>query len=324
MDANWQHALDAFLDSIEDISGSTRSRMRYAYILHAFFTDEQRNPDSYTRAEVQNFVTAKSTSRRNLGREVSPSTRNNRLMALNSFYKFATNYERDGTLLFDGRPPTFGLKYVKTGSSPKGLSSDELKRFFATIPGDSIKGLRDRAIFLVFFWTGRRRSEIARLHWRDIEHAVLIESDGSRRAGVLYSYIAKGHSRDIQRAELPQPAWAAIERYLDQSARIRNMLPNDPLFTSTRTDQPNQALTGDYMNAEFKRYARLAGLDPRYSLHSLRHTAARLRYEAGSSIQDVQLFLGHSSIGTTDIYLKRLTGISDPGAKLLEQRFKDL
>ena len=322
MDANWQHALDAFLSHIEDISGSIKSRIRYAYILQSFFTDDTRNPDAYTRSEVQAFVNAKSTSRRNLGRDVSPSTKNNRLMCLSSFYRFSATFEVDGTLVFEGRAPTYGIKYMRVGSSPKALSADELSQFFAIIPTNSLKGVRDRAIFLLFFWTGRRRAEIARLRWRDIERAIIVEPDGSRRPGILYHYIAKGHSRETQRAELPAPAWAALERYLNQSGRL--MSPDDPLFASTRSDQVNQALTGDYMNAEMKRYCKLAGLSPTYSLHSLRHTAARLRYEAGSSIQDVQMFLGHSSIGTTDIYLKRLTGISDPGAKLLEQRFKDL
>jgi site-specific recombinase XerD len=322
MDARWQHCYAAFLSHIESISGSTRSRATYAYTLNLFFADH--DPATATRSDVQAFLDAPSHLKYQHGQSVKPGTRNQRLMCLNSFYKFAATFEVDGMLLFEGRSPTFGLRYLRIGSSPKGLSASELSQFFSIIPTNSTKGLRDRALFLMFFWTGRRRSEIARLRWADIEHVTIVEPDGSRRPGVVYQFIAKGKSRDVQRAELPTPAWLALERYLQAANRLDTIQPSDALFTSTRPDQPDRALTGDYFNSEFKRYCRLAGLSPDYSLHSLRHSAARERYSAGSSIQDIQNFLGHSSIGTTDIYLKRLSGISDPGAKLLESRFKDL
>lgn len=323
MDARWQHAISDFLTHIENISGSTRSRGIYAYILRLFFRDD-RNPDQYTRADVQAFLDAPSHLQYHRGRPVKAGTKNQRLMVLNSFYKFASTYEVDGMLLFPGRSPAFGIRYLKVGSSPKGLSATELEQFFATIPTNTVKGLRDRAIFLMFFWTGRRRSEIARLCWRDVEHVTIVEPDGSRRPGVVYQFIAKGRSREIQRAELPAPAWHAIIRYLEASGRLETIQSSDSLFTSTRPDQPNQGLTGDYFNATFKQYCRRAGLSPSYSLHSLRHAAARERYMAGSSIQDIQQYLGHSSLATTDIYLKRLSGVADTGAKLLEERFGDL
>jgi site-specific recombinase XerD len=323
MDANWQRCYAAFLSHIESISGSVRSRATYRYTLDLFFKDG-RNPDTYSRSDVQNFLDAPSHLQYQHGQSVKPGTRNQRLMCLNSFYKFAATFETDGMLLFEGRSPTFGLRYLKVGSSPKGLSASELSQFFSIIPTNSTKGLRDRAIFLTFFWTGRRRSEIARLRWADIEHVTIVEPDGSRRPGVVYQFIAKGKSREIQRAELPTPAWHAINRYLQASGRLDTIQPSDALFTSTRPDQRNQGLTGDYFNSEFKRYCKLAGLSPSYSLHSLRHSAARLRYEAGSSIQDIQQYLGHSSLATTDVYLKRLSGVADVGAKLLQERFGDL
>jgi site-specific recombinase XerD len=273
---------------------------------------------------VQAFLDSPSHLAYHHGQAVKPGTRNQRLMCLNSFYKFASSYEIDGMLLFSGRSPSFGIKYLKIGSSPKGLTAHEIEQFFAAIPNDTIKGLRDRALFLVFFWAGRRRSEISRLCWRDIEHGVIVEPDGLRRPGVLYHYIAKGRSIENQIAELPTPAWLALYRYLEAAGRLEHMQPDDALFVSTRTDQPNQALTGDYLNALMKHYCKLAGLNPAYNLHALRHTAARLRYEAGSSIQDIQQYLGHSSLATTDVYLKRLSGMADTGARLLHDRFKDL
>ena len=61
-----------------------------------------------------------------------------------------------------------------------------------------------------------------------------------------------------------------------------------------------------------KKYARRAGLDPnRLTVHTLRHTAAMLRKEAGEGLEDISAFLGHSSLAITQIYLHRLEGQPD-------------
>ena len=48
-------------------------------------------------------------------------------------------------------------------------------------------------------------------------------------------------------------------------------------------------------------------------LHILRHTAAKLRRDAGESIEDVSRFLDHSSLAVTTTYLRRLEGQKDLG-----------
>jgi len=324
MDASWQRCLDAFLDSIEDISGSQRSRARYAYILASFFTDPERNPDTYTHTEVQSFLNAKSTSPRNRGRDISPNTKNNRLMVLNSFYKFAATYQINGDALLQTKPPTYGLKYLKIRSNPHALSAQEIERFFAAIPHDTIKGVRDHALFLTYFLTAKRRAEIISLTVSDIQEATLIDRAGERYQGHLFQYHAKGRSRILETHELPPLAYDAILRYWRASGRFDTLQPTDPVFTSTRPDQLNQMLTGDYANALYKDYNTKAGLDSRYSLHSLRHASARQRYELGSDIRAIQETLDHTSLTTTSLYLKSLTVNHDSGADLLTKRFGHL
>lgn len=60
----------------------------------------------------------------------------------------------------------------------------------------------------------------------------------------------------------------------------------------------------------FRRYLRAAGLAPT-GLHILRHSAAKLRREAGASIETVSAFLDHSSLAVTSVYLRRLEGETD-------------
>lgn len=56
-----------------------------------------------------------------------------------------------------------------------------------------------------------------------------------------------------------------------------------------------------------KYYARRAGLRTQgLKVHSLRHTAATLRKEAGDTDEAIQKFLKHGNVNTTRIYLQHL------------------
>ena len=50
---------------------------------------------------------------------------------------------------------------------------------------------------------------------------------------------------------------------------------------------------------------------PSTGVHILRHTAAKLRRDAGESIEAVSQFLDHSSLAVTTVYLRRLEGQTD-------------
>jgi len=70
------------------------------------------------------------------------------------------------------------------------------------------------------------------------------------------------------------------------------------------------ALTSGTFYANLQRYLRDAGL-PAAGVHIFRHSAAKLRRDAGESIEDVSLFLDHSSLAVTTTYLRRLEGQED-------------
>jgi integrase len=55
---------------------------------------------------------------------------------------------------------------------------------------------------------------------------------------------------------------------------------------------------------------RAVGL-PRSGVHIFRHSAAKLRRNAGESVEDVSRFLDHSSLAVTTVYLRRLEGQED-------------
>ena len=291
----WNECLRAFLQSVKVRSGSQQSHDTYLSVLSRFFADG-RHPEQVSRTDVLTFLDARAARSNMRGQPVSAHGRNQRLAVLKSFYTFASLYDvkqPDETVapLYQKANPTTGIRAVKTGSKPRALTAEELERFFSVIPKETVQGCRDRAIFLVYFWTGRRRSEIARLTWGDIEQSVIVEADGARRLGHVYHYYAKGNSRERKVAEMPGPAWIAIERYLEVSGRAGSITPDAPLFAriKERRKRATEPLGGMYLNQRFKEYAALAGFECQVTLHVLRHTAARMRHEAGQDIMAIRL-----------------------------------
>lgn len=69
-------------------------------------------------------------------------------------------------------------------------------------------------------------------------------------------------------------------------------------------------MTSGTLYGNLQRYFRLAGIMPS-GVHIFRHTAAKLRRDAGETLEDVSRFLDHSSLAVTTVYLRRLEGEQD-------------
>ena len=343
----WERCLAHFLRQLYERSRSENTVRDYRRTLVTFFSSSAhggppKHPEHYTREDVEDFLHRPSISRRNVGAVPATATMNQRLAILSSFYKFAGTFTIPGP---DGRPrpllqtpsPTLGLRHRRPDRTYRAFSEQELDRFFDVIPTDTVKGLRDRAIFLLYFWTARRREEIARLRWGDLEQTTFVDEGGQRRRGWRYRFYGKGKRGEEDWAELPGPAKQAIDRYLIAARRMKTMRSEDPLFIAIGPEQgggkpgvtlppdDHTPLTSRTIAHTLKQYARLAGIDDtRLSIHSWRHTAAQQRYQAGEDVRSLQRLLRHSNIATTDIYIRGLTGTADPGASLLEKHFAHL
>lgn len=213
----------------------------------------------------------------------SASTIAGRLSAVSSFYDFAVRMEViEKNPVANVRRPSVGL------GPPRGLSDDEVVRLLAVIP-ETPTGLLDRAITITALLTGLRRSELMDLRIAD---AVPGEP-------VRYEVRTKGGA--MRRRELPEPAWQAIRT---AHAALGNPVPlsRTPVFP----------ISDATYYAHLRRYGEAADLG-RVTPHVLRHTAAKLRRQAGATIEEVSSLLGHQSIATTAIYLRRLEDERDDG-----------
>jgi integrase len=178
----------------------------------------------------------------------------------------------------------------------RGYGADEVRSLLAVVP-DTVAGRRDRALLLTFILTGRRRSEVIGLRAGDIS----VEGETA-----YYSYRGKGGKRG--RRELPRPAYEALCATLaDAGLDLTSMGKEASLW---QAGAGPRGVTGSTFYARFRRYLAAAGLAPT-GIHVLRHSAAKLRRDAGESIEDVSAFLDHSSLAVTTVYLRRLEGQED-------------
>ena len=121
-----------------------------------------------------------------------------------------------------------------------------------------------------------------------------------------YSYRGKGGKQG--RRELARPAYDAIVRTLaDAGKDFRSILPYESLW---QAGAGPEGVTSATYYARLRRYQESAGIGGS-GVHILRHSAAKLRRDAGESIEAVSSFLDHSSLAVTTVYLRRLEGEQD-------------
>jgi len=286
----WQRALYAFLVEKEQRSGSRRTAESYYRMLQDFFGRVGKEPDKVSSPDIFAYAHGPGLS----GKQPSAITISSRIACLSSFYRFLIRME-----LVQSNPCDKLERPQVSPSPPRGLSAEQVQKLLTVIPNTPV-GLRDRAIILTLVLTGRRRAEVLSMKAGDLS------IDGNQ---TYYTYRGKGGKRG--RRELPQPALDAIRAALAAFGKdMAAMAPEEPLWPSS--SQNAKGLTSGTFYGNLQRYFRLAGMKPA-GVHIFRHTAAKLRRDAGETVEDVSMFLDHSSLAVTTVYLRRLEGERDQG-----------
>jgi len=229
------------------------------------------------------------------GRGNSPRTRNARLAAVNSLFRYL-EYRLPSCLDQARRIRAIPVKRTDE-ALVRHLTREEVQALLDAPDPRTVSGVRDRAMLHVAFAAGLRVSELVGLRLDDLRLAP---------EPVLH-ILSKG------RRERLLPLWRETVTALRAWLAVRRG-GNDPaLFLNARGEVMTRAgfeyILSEHAKAAARTCPSLA--TRRISPHVLRHSCAMHMLHATRDIRRVSLWLGHAGLRTTEVYLR-----ADPTEKL--------
>ena len=220
-------------------------------------------------------------------RGISARSRNVRLAAIHSFFKYAAFHQPAHSALIQRVLAMPSKRYDK--SAIEFLSRSEIDALVAAADQQTWIGRRDRALLLLAVQSGLRVSELVGLRCQD----VVLGSGAHVRC--------QGKGRKERCTPLRKETVTLLRAWLHE----QNGPPANPLFPNVRGGQ----LSRDAVEDLLAKHVRTASLrcaslkQKRVSPHVLRHTAAMDLLQHGVDRSVIALWLGHESVETTQMYL---------------------
>lgn len=226
-------------------------------------------------------------------KNLSPSTVNGYLSALRMYLKWQESNE---IKTFDWRK----IELLPTQKSPKDyLTKDELQAFFDVIETKTVIGLRNKTMMSVLYVTGLRVSELVNLNRDSINFAskeISIEGKGGKYRLVY----------------LTDSSIKLCKEYLKTRS---DDFP--ALFISYKNTSKTHRISTVMVEIIVKKIAQKAKITKDVTPHCLRRSFATNLHLNGCPITGIQTLLGHSSVMTTQVYIR----FSDKEARSLHQKF---
>jgi site-specific recombinase XerD len=226
-----------------------------------------------------------------------------------------------------GQPSPASMRQTLVGETLKGirrtvgtsqvgkrpLYTDQVRAMVHALPV-TLRGKRDRALLLVGFAGGFRRSELAGLAVEDIS----VTTDGLVITLRRSKTDQEGQGRKVALPYGSNPETCPVRAYLEWLGAAE--LEQGAVFREVgRGGRPaSQALHKDSVGLIVKRAVGRIGLDPAdYAGHSLRAGLATQAYLNGASELAIMQQTGHRSLATLRKYIREGTLFRDnPAAKL--------
>ena len=213
------------------------------------------------------------------GQDVNPNTLHGRWCIVRTFCRWlAVNG-------YAAKDVTLGMPGPRRHQAlPRSLPADEVGSVF-----DACPDARARLIVSLMVHEGLRRAEVAGLEVGDI--------DGAGRI-----MLVRGKGGSQRWLPITEATDRALSAYLAEHPAT-----SGPLVRSYQ--YPHRPVTPDHIGRLVAEWMTVAGVkrharDGR-SAHAFRHTAASDVLDNGAHIRQVQLMLGHASLQTTQVYLRR-------------------
>jgi integrase len=193
--------------------------------------------------------------------------------------------------------------YVMSPEKIKYLNADQLRTFFSALrsatartPAAKRRKKLDVALLRLIYILGLRQSEAVTLPLDalDLENGkIFIKRLKRRRPARAYPY------------DLDEETLAALRTWLKERAKTYwAKHGSEFLFPAFLRRSRLPHLSHDYAYNAFKRYARLAGLPEKFSVHCLRHSCAVRMARDNFSAFAIRDYLGHYSVMSTHCYVE--------------------
>jgi len=241
-------------------------------------------------------------------RDCSIATRNNRLAALHSFFRYVQSQEPELMLVCQ---KILQIPFKKHQTPIVRHLTPEQTRDLLAAPGFVKRSdRRDTLLLSILYDSGARVQELCDLRVRDIrlDHPAVITLTG------------KG--RKTRHVPLGTNTVKLLRTYFEENAFFHNGCQDKPLFYNQRGSK----LTRGGINHILYKYSvklsvKYPDLFKKLTPHVLRHSKAMHLYQAGVSLVYIRDILGHSDIATTDIYARADT---ESKRKALENVYPDI
>ena len=220
------------------------------------------------------------------------STRNSRLASVKAFchyaqYKDFKNLARWQDIL-SIKSKKADMPYMSF------LTQEGMKTLLSEVPTDTIQGRRHLAILAFLYDTGARANELISFSAHNLNLTK------------PYHVIVSGKGRKKRIVPIHEKLVLILKAYMKDANIELNNISKQPLFVNAYGRKLTSAgLTHIIMMYADKVRENFPALMPkRLSPHSFRHSKATHLLQAGMNIIYVRDFLGHSSVKTTETYVR--------------------
>ena len=283
----------SYLPGSRNVSGNTILSYRDTFkILLTFMRDcKSTDPDKVSFKDLDHTTIEEFLAYLEDDLHCSASTRNQRLAALKSFFRFVQVERPD--LLAECQ----AILTIKNKKSPKPvidyLTGEETELLFQQPDTTTQKGRRDLALLTLMYDSAARVQEIC-----DLKVSCI-----SLKAPAVIRLCGKG--RKTRTVPLDAPCVEIVRKYMEENHLNRSEMTNTPLFFNSRREKLSRRGVG-YILTKYVEQANENGghISEKITPHCLRHSKAMHMVEAGINLIYIRDFLGHESIETTQVYAK--------------------
>lgn len=236
------------------------------------------------------------------------STRNQRLAAIHSFFRYAQYEEPSGILHFQ-KIMALPVKKAAKPSIPH-LTPEAMKFLLSQPDRMTMKGKRNLTLLSVLYDSGCRVQELVDLRVRDVvlDNPAVI--------------ILTGKGNKVRRVPLMKNTLSLLQYYFQEHSLDNDWKKDYPLFINKQ----HKKLTKEgiaYIISQYVGSARRlsASIPEKVTPHMFRHSKAMHLLQADVNLIYIRDFLGHADIKTTEIYAKCDT---ESKRKAIENAYPDL